>query len=214
MWTFVAHALGATTDQLLRVKQVHGRRVRIVHEGGLTPDAVAARPEADAIISNARDAVLAVQVADCVPMLMVDPQQGAAGAVHAGWRGTAAGISAATLAAMHEQFGSQAHEIIVCLGPSIGRCCYEVGEELVASFRSQGATDDQLARWFTRTTTGSLRLDLWQANYDLLVAAGVTPQRIHMSRLCTQTHAEVFDSYRAQGARAGRMIAAIKVPRV
>jgi copper oxidase (laccase) domain-containing protein len=84
----------------------------------------------------------------------------------------------------------------------------------VASFRSQGATDDQLARWFTRTTTGSLRLDLWQANYDLLVAAGVTPQRIHMSRLCTQTHAEVFDSYRAQGARAGRMIAAIKVPRV
>jgi polyphenol oxidase len=213
-WNLVAQALGTTADCLLRVKQVHGRNVRIVRDRDLTPRSVAERPEADAIISNAPGAVLAVQVADCVPMLVVDPRSGAAGAVHAGWRGTAAGISGATLAAMNDQFGSNPDEMIVCLGPSIGSCCYEVGEELVTAFKSQGATDDQLARWFTRTPTNSLRLDLWTANFDLLVAAGVRPQQIYLSRLCTQTHADVFDSYRAEGTRAGRMIAAIRVPRI
>jgi YfiH family protein len=174
--------------------------------------AAAVRPEADAVISDVADAVLAVQVADCVPMLMADDRLGVAGAVHAGWRGTCAGIAAAAVGALAREFGSRAGDLQVAVGPSIGACCYEVGGEVLDAFRSAGAGDRDLARWFTRTSTGSLRLDLWTANCDQLVAAGVPREHVHLSRLCTRTHAEVFDSYRAHGAGAGRMVAAIRVP--
>jgi YfiH family protein len=145
-------------------------------------------------------------------MLIADRGCGAAGAVHAGWRGTSAGIAATAIETMTQEFGTAASDLVVAIGPSIGACCYEVGDELRDAFRSAGATDDQLARWFWRTATGSLRLDLWTANRDQLVAAGVPADRIHIAGLCTQTHAHLFESYRAAGVAAGRMAALIRVP--
>jgi copper oxidase (laccase) domain-containing protein len=82
------------------------------------------------------------------------------------------------------------------------------------AFRAGGASDADLSRWFVPSTGGSLRLDLWRANRDQLIAAGVSPDRIYTSRLCTHTHADVFDSYRAAGPQAGRMAALIRVPHV
>ena len=89
-WAQAAAAVGATADALMRVKQVHGRHVRVIKAGEVGPEAAAARPEADALVSNQPGLGLVVQVADCVPVLMADPRRGAAGAAHAGWRGTAA----------------------------------------------------------------------------------------------------------------------------
>ena len=210
-WELVAEAAGSAADQLCRIKQVHGRAIRVVRQEEITPDAQAARPEADAVISNASGAVLAVQVADCVPMLLVDTRRPAAAAVHAGWRGTCAGIGAATVEALSREFGSKPSDLMVAIGPSIGACCYEVGPELLDAFRAAGGTEQQLSRWFIRAA-GALRLDLWAANVDQLIAAGVSGDRIHLSELCTQTNAEIFDSYRAAGTSAGRMIAAVRVP--
>ena len=212
VWDLVAASAGATADRLFRIKQVHGRAVRVVHHGDDTAAGLQQRPEADAIVSNVAGVVLAVQVADCVPMLIADTRVAAAGAVHAGWRGTSVGIAAAAVEAMQREFGSQPHDLTVALGPSIGACCYAVGEELIAAFDAAGATPDQLSHWFSRSSDGSLRLDLWKANHDQLVGAGVPSARIHLARLCTQTHATVFDSYRVAGPRAGRTIAAITVP--
>ena len=212
VWELVAASVGASANELFRIKQVHGRHVHVVRDGDDTAALLQQRPDADAIISNAAGFVLAVQVADCVPMLIADPRAGAAGAVHAGWRGTAAGIARDAVEAMQRELGSAPGDLTVALGPSIGSCCYHVGEELVEAFHAAGATADQLTRWFSRPADGSLVLDLWQANHDQLVGAGVRPDHIHLSRLCTQTHASVFDSYRAAGPRAGRMIAAIAVP--
>jgi len=206
-------AVGATADALMRVKQVHGREVRVLKAGTVSPDAAAARPEADALVSDAPGLVLVVQVADCVPVLMADAGRGAAGAAHAGWRGTAARVAVATVETMTRELGTDPADLVVAIGPSIGACCYTVGDELIDAFRSGGATDEQLARWFSRNAGGDLRLDLWAANRDQLLAAGVQADRMFTAGLCTQTHADVFDSFRAAGAGAGRMAALIAVPR-
>lgn len=205
-------SLGAGLEQLMRVTQVHGRTVRVVRLGETTPRAVEMRPDADALVSNAPDVVLAVQVADCVPVLMADPHRRAAGAVHAGWRGTCARVAEAAIEAMAREFGTDPQDLMVAIGPSIGACCYEVGVELLDAFETAGATDDQLTRWFRRDDCGSLRLDLAAANRDQVRAAGVPADRIFVADLCTETYAEVFDSFRAAGERAGRMAGLIRVP--
>jgi hypothetical protein len=193
----------------MRITQVHGRTVRVVRRGDRT---LGAPPAADAIVSSTPGHVLAVQVADCVPLLLADPRTGAVGAVHAGWRGSAARIAPWAVQTLAQEFGARPSDLVVAMGPSIGACCYEVGPELLDAFRHAGAGAEQLARWFTRTDDGSLRLDLWTANRDQLVEAGVRSDQIYLSRLCTQTHATVFDSYRAEGENAGRMAALIRCP--
>ena len=154
--------------------------------------------------------MLAVQVADCVPVLMADSRTGAVAAVHAGWRGTAAGVVRAAIDVMTRELQSDPRDLTVALGPSIGACCYEVGTELIASFRSAGWTEPDIARWFTHQDRGSLRLDLAAANIDQIRAAGVPCDQIHAVNLCTQTHADIFDSFRAAGANAGRMAGLIR----
>jgi YfiH family protein len=209
-WVEAVHAVGGAASDLKRIRQVHGRTVHVARPG-LDPLDVAP-PDADAIVSGRAGDVLAVQVADCVPLLLADPRTGAAAAVHAGWRGCAAGIATATVQTLAAEFGVRAIDLVAAVGPSIGACCYEVGPELLDAFRQSGATDAQLSRWFTRTERGSLRLDLWAVNRDQLIDAGIPPAQIHLSNLCTLTHASIFDSYRAQGPNAGRMAALIRVP--
>lgn len=211
-WTQAAASVGAGLEQVMRVRQVHGRTVRVLKKGLLSPLDVEARPEADALISNAPDVVLAVQVADCVPILMADGRSGAAAAVHAGWRGTAAGIAAEAIRALQREFGTSPKHLTVAVGPSIGPCCYAVGAEIVDAFRSQGATEAELARWFATTDRGELRLDLWAATLDQIRGAGVPDDQTFVARLCTQSHPDVFDSYRAAGARAGRTAAIVRIP--
>jgi len=211
-WALAARSIDAEVAEIMRIKQVHGREVRILRRGERPGDAATMRPEADAQVSNDPQLVLAVQVADCVPILMADLRSGVAGAVHAGWRGTSKTIVAAAIDAMSREFGTAAQDLTVAIGPSIGPCCYTVGDELIDAFRAEGARDAQLARWFTRASDGRLRLDLWAANHDQLVAAGVRPDRVFTAGLCTQTHASILDSYRVDGVNAGRMAGLIRVP--
>lgn len=203
---------GTEVERVMRVRQVHGQVVRVLRRGEVPADAHEQTPEADALVADAPGLVLAVQVADCVPLLMADARTGAAGAVHAGWRGTAAGIAATTVETLSREFGVRPHELVVAIGPSIGPCCYDVGPELPDAFWREGATDEQLAAWFSRDQNNALRLDLWAANRDQLIDAGVPAANIHLAHLCTKTHAHLFDSYRADGPNAGRMAALIRVP--
>jgi hypothetical protein len=209
-WVEAVNAVGGAVTALKRIKQVHGQTVRVLRSGADAHDGVP--PDADAVVSATPADVLAVQVADCVPLLLADPRTGAVGAVHAGWRGSAARIAAVTVQTLAAEFGVRPFDLVAALGPSIGACCYVIGPELVDAFRQSGASEAQLARWFTRTESGSLRLDLWAVNRDQLIDAGIPPAQIHLSGLCTQTHATIFDSYRAQGPNAGRMAALIRVP--
>lgn len=211
-WTQAASAVGGGLEQLMRVKQVHGAGVRVLRQGAVTAQDVADRPEADAIVSNASGLVLSVQVADCVPILMADARSGACAAVHAGWRGTCAGVAGAAVERMVSEFGSDPSDLIAALGPSIGACCYTVGSNVIEAFRQIGASGDDIERWFAPNGNGSWQLDLWRTNVDQLIAAGLPSSRVHACRLCTRTHHDIFESYRVDGERAGRMAALIAVP--
>lgn len=145
--------------------------------------------EADALLEDTPGSVVAVKTADCIPVLLVDERRRAVAAVHAGWRGTVAGIVGRAIAAMRERFGSGAGDLHAAIGPGIGRCCYEVGPEVAAHFGEQGRA----------------HIDLPAANRAQLLSAGVTPHRIYASNLCTQCRPDEFHSFRRDKERAGRL---------
>jgi YfiH family protein len=211
-WRAALASIGSTPDRLMRVKQVHGNVVRILKRGDATARASAERPDGDAIVSNEPGLALAVMVADCVPILVCDPVRGAAAAIHAGWRGTCARVAQAAIAAMQREFDSNPSDLIAAIGPSVGPADYEVGESLVVSFLESGHSQSSIDRWFQRRG-GKLFLDLWAANIDQLIGAGIDAGDISLCGLSTVSRPDVFDSYRVDGENAGRMSGIIVVPR-
>ena len=113
---------------------------------------------------------------------------------------------------MKVTFGSKPAEIVAAIGPCLGVCCGEMGAEVVDLFRAAGHTSRDIDRWFTIGKTSRPYLDLEQANRDQLVSMGVAPGTIHASGVCTKTNRDRMHSYRADGARAGRLLAAIRAP--
>lgn len=199
----LAEGLNAAPADLVTIRQVHGRQVLMVHPG----DRPAEDAQADAIVCTDPRRVIAVRVADCVPILLADTSGRVVAAVHAGWRGTCAGVATATVHAIKE-LGVAAANLVAAVGPSIGPCCYQVDDRVRTTFL--GMTPDAAA-WFREDGPGHWRLDLWQANSDQLDAAGVPPANVQVARLCTQDHLDVCFSYRAEGAGTGRMVAAIRM---
>jgi YfiH family protein len=202
-WDQLALELGVAQARMFRPVQVHGTATIVA------PPIDAASPslgKADIILTGAADAAVAIQAADCVPMLFLDRTTGAVAAAHAGWRGTAAGVAQSAVRAMARHFNSQPADLVVAIGPSIGPCCYQVGAEVLAPFGAEGR------RWFYHLA-GKWMLNLWSANRDQLVAAGVDGANVHVAELCTAMYPDVFDSFRRDGDRSGRMAAAIKPSR-
>jgi hypothetical protein len=203
-WDALARSLGVDVGALVRMRQVHGSRV-FEAAGGAAP---AARyddwPEADIAITRDSSLALSVRAADCVPVLLGDRRTGAVAAVHAGWKGTAAGAVMEAVRALKRTCGSDPEDVIAAAGPSIGPCCYEVGPELAERF----AAHPDAARWFR--SGAKPRLDLWQATRDQLARAGVPTRHIHVCELCTFDHPALFHSYRRDGNLAGRLVAAIR----
>ena len=210
-WRQALASVGSTPDRLMRVKQVHGNSVRVLTRGQVTDAASAQRPDGDALVSNHTGLVLAVMVADCVPILLVDPVGGAAAAIHAGWRGTCARVAPTAVDTMQREFGTNPADLIAAIGPSVGPDDYEVGESLVAAFEQAGHDERDLDRWFLRSFAKP-HLDLWRANADQLLASGLTGDHLYICGLSTVSRPDVFDSYRVEGEKAGRMAGVIVVP--
>lgn len=210
-WRLVTASLGAAPAQLMRVKQVHGNVVRVLKRGEVPENAADIKPDGDAIVSNAAGLVLAVMVADCVPVVIVDPVRGAAAAIHAGWRGTCARVAPTAVEMMAREFGSEPGNLLAAVGPSVGVDDYEVGDALIDAFREAGHGLADLDRWFVRTGVRP-HLDLWRANADQLHGAGLRRDHIYICGLSTVSNTAVFESYRVDGERAGRMAALIVVP--
>ena len=211
-WWRLADTLGVR--RILTLTQIHGRNVVVVRRGESTPRG---KPEADVLISNDPEVAIAVRAADCVPLLLADSKTGAVAAVHAGWRGTAAGAATAAVEALGREFGARPEDLVAAVGPSIGACCYDVGSELVDAFAAAGHARHLIDRWFVTTppARGSreaapLRLDVAAANRDQLMLAGVADDNIHMSGLCTAMHPDVLTSYRKEKENAGRLAGVIR----
>jgi len=208
-WAPVAAALGVDVAHLVRVRQVHGAAVVVRRAGDAPPSG--AREEADIVVSDAPDVAVAIQTADCVPLLLVDSKGGAVAAAHAGWRGLAAGVPKAAVDALAHTYNGRPDDFVAAVGPAISAASYEVGTDVADRFAAAGFTDDQLSRWFRQgEREHHWQFDGPQAVRDQLEDAGVRSDRIHVAGLCTTIYPRLFCSYRRDGARAGRMAAAIR----
>jgi YfiH family protein len=149
---------------------------------------------------------LLLRYADCVPILFFDPVRRAIGVTHAGWRGTAIKIAAKTAQTMIETFGTHPRDLIACIAPSIGPCCYRVGDDVIAHVRAAFVDADTL---LIQQTDGSVHLDLWQANARQLSALGI--EQIEIAQICTAHHTNEFYSWRAERGNTGRFGAIIAI---
>jgi YfiH family protein len=156
--------------------------------------------QGDALISDRPGLFLGVRTADCVPILIADPVRKAVAAVHAGWRGAARAIAARTVNALQECFGSRPEDLVVAMGPAICSSCYVVGPEVAQLFPPSSPAVIRQGDAF--------RLDLREICRRQLDQAGVRPDRIAVSDLCTKCLPEEFFSYR-RGDRGGRMLSFI-----
>lgn len=191
-------AMGLDRDQLTGVHQVHGADVHVVRAAERN---IAPTPKADALIAAEPGVALFTQHADCMPIILCDPDAPAIATIHAGWRGTTLDIAGATVRRMRDEFGADPSRMVAFLGPSIGRCCYEVGDDVVnawaavAGSRVAGAVEARGARW---------AFDLERANRWLLLRAGLDKSRIEASQICTRCGGETWFSHRGQGPLTGR----------
>lgn len=199
--------LGLPLDRAVMAGLVHGDRIVAV-TGSEEPgfDEVRVMDDCDGLITDQRGLALVVTAADCVPILLYDPVRRVAGAVHAGWRGTVAGIAGKAVSAMAETYGSSPGDLIAGVGPSIGPCCYEVDEPVAGPVRAfYGDRAEGLLK--PGALPGKYQLDLWEANRLDLAAAGV--RQIQMSGECTSCRVDRYFSHRAERGTAGRGAAVI-----
>ena len=181
--------------------QVHGAHVVRVGAGDLVADV--AEVEADGLISDAAGLAIGVYVADCVPVLMADARTGAFAAVHAGWRGTLAGVVPAAVRRLVAELGVRPGDLRVALGPAIGVCCFEVGEEVVAAVE-QAIPSAAPAGAIRAGARGRAHVDLKELNRMLLAAEGVPADAIDAGPECTSCDRARFFSYRRDHGQTGQ----------
>lgn len=191
----------AATAGVARLHQVHSNRCLRVGPGVPPEGGVAG--DGDALITAAPSLALAVATADCLPIIAVDPQAPALAVVHAGWRGTLAGVLAEALEAMKRDLGARTERILVGAGPAAGVCCYRVGEEVADAFKRERA--DHVDSVVMRREAGVLHVDLVEANRLQALDAGVPPGAFSSLGICTICQPESTHSYRREGVAAGRM---------
>ena len=185
--------------------QMHGTDVRVVESVAEAKPAENSQGDTiycDAIVSDAAHVLAGVKTADCVPLLLGDPRTGSYAAVHAGWRGTFAGIAFYAIERLMKEYGVNPEDLRVAIGPAAGLCCYEVGAEVIDGFRERFVYADEL---FVPTRAGHARIDLLRANQIQLTAAGVPADQIHTAPLCTMTRTDLFFSYRREKQSQGKV---------
>jgi len=216
-------ANGRTSWPLVSLRQIHSD---LIHRIDRMPEQPLA---GDGMVTDTPGLLLAVQTADCLPIIVADRKRRAVGVFHAGWRGTVKRISEKGVGEMRKHFGSDPRDLVVAIGPGIQGCCYEVGEEVRTRFEAQFAYAGSLFRevkesdpvrekypllFLTARAPGhcewpvKLFLDLVEANWRQLLDAGVLAKKIDAMAPCTACHTELLFSFRAEKGITGRMMAA------
>jgi len=191
-------ALDMTGWPFLKLKQTHSDIVHRIDDTTAAVDPL----EGDAMITAVRGAVLSVQTADCTPILIADRHSRVIAAIHAGWRGTAAGIVEKTVRRLSDDYSIDPADLIAAIGPHNAVCCYEVGQDVVDAIGDEAA-------FVRKPEWPKPHLNQALANERQLLRAGIPPEQILSTNLCTQSRADLFYSYRREGQRTGRLLAAI-----
>jgi YfiH family protein len=191
---------------LATLKQIHSNRIHIIKEIPCHWNP----PEGDALLTQTEGVSIAVQAADCLPVLIADPDNNAIAAIHSGWRGTLKQIATETILVMRKAYRSDPARLLVAVGPGVRSCCYEVGHEVSVLFNDTfpGAR----IAFAAAGRPEKFLLDLPNAIKIQLHETGIRPENIHDIGLCTRCNTDTFFSYRAEGEHSGRMMAVIGRP--
>ncbi len=187
-------SLGVDENKIATSKLIHGNKVLVanvpVHEEGY-----------DSVITNIPGIFAVVSIADCTPVLIYDTKQKAVAAIHAGWRGTVAGIVSETLKVMQKEYNTKGEDCLAFIGACISESSFEVGEEVAAQFEKEFKQfDEEKKKYFVNLKT---------ANKKQLTNAGVLAKNIEVSNYCTVLNNDLFYSYRKEKGRTGRMLVVI-----
>ena len=201
----IAEAMGTDCAHLVCSDQTHTTNIRVVTEADAGKGIIRPRDytDIDGLITNVPNLVLVTFYADCVPLYIVDPVHHAIGLSHSGWRGTVARMGKCTLDAMHREYGTEAADVYCAIGPSICQDCYEVSEDVVVQFE-QTFTGHE-SEILINKGNGKYQLDLWKANEIVLLKAGVKPEHLAVTDVCTCCNPELLFSHRASHGKRGNL---------
>lgn len=208
-FTRMAAALGVDRDRMVVSWQTHTVNVRQVTEVDAGKGVIRERDyrDVDGLITNVPGLTLVTFYADCVPLYLLDPVRRAVGLSHSGWRGTVGRIGEVTVRAMEKAYGTRPEDLIACIGPSICCDCFEVGEEVAEAFRRAFPGREERELYVPGRKEGKLQLDLWRANQIVLEEAGLRPEHIHTTNLCTMCNSDYLFSHRRVGEERGNLAA-------
>ena len=196
----IASAIGVDPQKMVYTCQTHTTNVALV----TAEDAGKSLPETDGMITRAPGLCLVTFYADCVPLYFVDPVRKAVGLSHSGWRGTVGKIGKVTVETMTREFGSDPKDILAAVGPSICQDCYEVSEEVIGLFR-ENFVEELWPKLFYGKENGHYQLNLWEANRLIFEEAGILPEHITVTDVCTACNPELLFSHRASGGKRGNL---------
>lgn len=206
----IGQILGIGVESFVFTDQTHTANVRRVGRADCGKGIVRERDytDIDGLVTNESGVVLSAFFADCVPLYFIDPVKKAIGLSHSGWKGTVQKIGEVTIKKMQAEFGSNPKDIVAAIGPSICGDCYEVSEDVAEAFREAFAEfsgDGKALPFLQAKGNGKYQLDLWEANRCILLKAGLLPQHISMTDICTCCNPGFLFSHRATDGKRGNL---------
>ncbi len=198
----IGAAIGVRPEDMTYTHQTHTTNVAVVR----AEDRGRRFLETDGLVTNVPGICLVTFYADCVPLFLVDPVKKAIGLSHSGWRGTVGKMGKVTVQAMMREYGSRPEDIVAAIGPSICQDCYEVSEDVIDRFRDS-FKEAVCPKLFYRKENGKYQLDLWRANEEVFLEAGIRRENLAVTNLCTHCNQEVLFSHRATGEKRGNLSA-------
>lgn len=198
----IAEAIGVKVEDFTYTFQTHTTNVAVVEE----KDRGKQFMETDGLVTDVPGICLVTFYADCVPLFFVDPVHRAIGLSHSGWKGTVHKMGKITVERMREEFGTDPSQVVAAIGPSICQECYEVSEDVTDQFK-ESFRKELWEKLFYQKENGKYQLDLWRANQEVLMEAGIEKERIAVTNVCTHCNPDILFSHRRTGPDRGNLSA-------
>lgn len=208
-YKILCSTLGINSEDLVFSNQVHGINIKVISkEKGEYINSKNNSEGIDGLITNVPKLPLVTLYADCVPLFFLDPVKKVAGLAHAGWRGTVNKIGLEMVEIFRNNFHSNPEDLLIGIGPSIGKCCFEVDEPVAREFETVFSNADNI---IYPKDNNKYIIDLWEANKKILVDSGISPDHITVTDLCTQCNKDIFFSHRGHNGKRGSLAAIIEL---